>query len=150
LVAVGGDKGKMRLEMQEYLESEGLVALTAQHPTAFVADNASVGVGSQILAHAMVCVEVRIGRSCIINTGASVDHECHLDDGVHICPGARLAGCIEVGRFAMIGTGAVVLPRLKIGEGALVGAGAVVTKDVAAYTVVAGNPARVLRRVTPD
>ena len=50
-------------------------------------------------------------------------------------------------RRASIGSGAVVLCGVTIGEGALVGAGAVVTKDVEPYTVVAGNPARELRKI---
>lgn len=148
LVAVGGDRGRDRIEIQEYLQSYGLVALTARHPTAFVAGNAQVGAGSQILAHASVCVEAVLGRACIVNTGAIVDHECRLGDGVHIAPGAHLAGCVEVGRYAMVGTGAVVLPRVKIGEGAIVGAGAVVLKDIPAGAVAVGNPARILRKGT--
>lgn len=147
LVAIGGDKGKDRIAIQEVLESSGLGALVAKHPTAFIADDVKISAGSQILAHASVCVETVIGRGCIINTGAIVDHEGYIEDGVHICPGAHLAGCVEVGRYSMIGTGAVVLPRIKIGEGSIIGAGAVVTKDVPPYTVVAGNPARILREV---
>jgi len=50
-----------------------------------------------------------------------------------------------VRRQASIGTGAVILGGITIGEGAIVGAGSVVTRDVAAHTTVAGNPARVLR-----
>lgn len=50
-----------------------------------------------------------------------------------------------VRRGASIGSGAVILSNIEIGEGALVGAGSVVTKDVPARTVVAGNPARILR-----
>jgi acetyltransferase-like isoleucine patch superfamily enzyme len=46
---------------------------------------------------------------------------------------------------ASIGTGATILPKTCIGENAIVGAGSVVTKDVPAYAVIAGNPARVLR-----
>jgi len=52
LVAIGGDKGRERVEMQQYLESFGLVALRAIHPTAFVAGDARIGPGSQILAGA--------------------------------------------------------------------------------------------------
>jgi sugar O-acyltransferase (sialic acid O-acetyltransferase NeuD family) len=144
LVAIGGDKGRDRLMIQDFLIANGLKALSAKHRTAFVADSAELGAGSQILAQTAVCVEVRLGRACIVNTGATVDHECVLGDGVHICPGAHLAGCVEAGNYATIGTGAVVLPRIRIGEGAVVGAGAVVTKDVAPNTVVAGNPARPL------
>lgn len=54
---------------------------------------------------------------------------------------------ITVGDYAWIGAGAVILPGVTIGEGAVVAAGAVVTKDVAARTIVAGNPARPLRSV---
>ncbi len=143
LVAIGGDKGRDRVEIQRFLESAGLVAHVAVHLTAFVADDAVIGRGSQICAQAAVCTLARLGDGCIVNTAASVDHECQLGDGVHIMPGARLAGCITVGSYATIGTNATILPRLRIGEGAMVGAGAVVTKDVPAGAVVVGNPARV-------
>ena len=53
----------------------------------------------------------------------------------------------RVCRRAAIGSGAVILCGVTIGEGALVGAGSVVTKDVEPYTVVAGNPARLLRKI---
>lgn len=49
-----------------------------------------------------------------------------------------------------MGSGATILPGVNIGEGAMVGAGAVVTKDVPAFTVVVGNPARVVRAVNDD
>lgn len=143
LVAVGGDRGAERVAVQAYLESKGLTAPVVWHKTAFVAADARIGAGSQILAQAAVCVEASLGKACIVNTGASVDHECRLGDGVHVGPGARLAGCVSVGAGAFIGTGAVVLPRLTIGPGAVVGAGAVVTRDVPAHAVVVGNPAHV-------
>jgi sugar O-acyltransferase (sialic acid O-acetyltransferase NeuD family) len=142
LVAIGGSRGKDRVAIQDELALRGLVPLTAKHPTAFLAEDATIGAGCQLLAASCVCVEASLGRGCIVNTGASVDHECRLGDGVHVAPGARLAGCVEVGRYAMIGLGAVVLPRVRIGEGAVVGAGAVVTKDVPPGAVVVGNPAR--------
>jgi sugar O-acyltransferase (sialic acid O-acetyltransferase NeuD family) len=145
LVAIGGEKGKDRLEIQQYLEGQGLIPLVAKHPTAFVADNVRIGVGSQILAKAAVCVQTIMGRGCIINTGAIVDHECCIGDGVHIGPGAHLAGGVKVEKYSTIHTGATVLPKKIIGQGSVVGAGAVVIEDVPSYTIVVGNPAKIIK-----
>jgi sugar O-acyltransferase (sialic acid O-acetyltransferase NeuD family) len=147
IVAIGGDRGKDRLEIQKYLASHKLLPIVAQHSTAFVATGVTIGLGSQILAHATVCVETVIGEGCIINTAASIDHECKIGNGIHICPGVTMAGSVEVEDYATIGTGAIILPRIKIGKGAIIGAGAVVLRDVLPHTVVVGNPARVLRHL---
>lgn len=58
----------------------------------------------------------------------------------------RRAARVRIGHDVWIGHGAIVLPGVSIGDGAVIGAGAVVTKEVAPYTVVAGSPARMLRR----
>lgn len=147
IAAIGGARGRARLDIHALFSAHGLVVPTLLHPRSYVAGNAAVGEGSQVLAHAVVAAEAVLGRGCIVNTSASVDHECALADGVHVGPGATLAGCVSVGECAFIGAGAVVLPRVSIGDGAIVGAGAVVTRDVAAGMVVYGNPAKAVRVV---
>jgi hypothetical protein len=57
---------------------------------------------------------------------------------------------VHIGHDVWIGHGAIVLPGRNIGTGAVVAAGAIVTKDVPAYTIVVGNPARIIRRRFPD
>jgi sugar O-acyltransferase (sialic acid O-acetyltransferase NeuD family) len=145
VVAIGGGRGRDRLERQQFLHSHGIGTLRAVHPRAFVACTACLGAGSQVLAGATVSVEVVTGEACIVNTAASVDHECSLGVGVHIGPGATLAGCVEVGDFSFVGTGAVVLPGVRIGRDVVVGAGALVTKDVRDGVIVVGAPARIMR-----
>jgi acetyltransferase-like isoleucine patch superfamily enzyme len=56
-------------------------------------------------------------------------------------------GDVVIERDAWIGAGAIILPNVTIGEGSIVGAGSVVTKSVPPLTIVAGNPARVIRQV---
>ncbi|WP_336486987.1 chloramphenicol acetyltransferase [Methylobacterium nigriterrae] len=62
----------------------------------------------------------------------------------------RRARPVTLGHDVWIGHGAVVLPGRTVGTGAVVGAGAIVTRDVAPYTIVVGNPARPLRRRFPE
>ena len=149
LVAIGGEHGEARLDIHRYVASHGLVPLTAVHPSAFVAADATLGPGCQVLAQAAVAVECRLGTACIVNTAATIDHEGWLGDGVHIAGGAKLAGAVRVEDFATVYTGAVVVPRVTIGTGAVVGAGAVVLHDVAPWAVVAGNPAKVIGMRAP-
>jgi sugar O-acyltransferase (sialic acid O-acetyltransferase NeuD family) len=146
-VAIGGDKGRHRLAIADYLLGNNLIEQSIIHPSAYIAHDATLDAGAQILASSTVCTHVKIGRQVIINTSASVDHDCVIHDGVHVGPGACLAGAITIGKNAFIGAGAVILPHLEIGENAVVGAGAVVTKSVPANQVVAGNPARYLNQV---
>ena len=144
VVAIGGDKGNDRIEISDKLCSKGLEAITIIHNTAHVASSSIVGIGSQILAMSVISEEIKIGKQVIVNTSASIDHECVVNDGAHIMPGATLAGCITIGECAMVGTNATILPGIKIGKFARVGAGAVVTRDVEPYTTVVGSPAKKL------
>ena len=140
-VAIGNPHGRVRIRLHDLLVKEGLTPVTVVHPTAWVADNATIGSGSQILAGAVIAPEARIGRQCIINTNASVDHEDVLEDGVEVAPGATLCGLVHVGVNAWICAGATVLPHIRIGADAIVGAGAVVMKDVPDGITVVGIPA---------
>ena len=145
-IAVGGARGQDRQQLFTDLLNRKLRPMTIVHSRAFVASNAVLGLGSQILAQSAVAAEATLGRSVIVNTAASVDHECVIHDYAHLAPGARLGGEVEVGPGAFIGMGALVLPRIKIGAFAIVGAGAVVTRDVPDGAIVVGSPARPIEK----
>ncbi|MGH8147748.1 MAG: acetyltransferase [Rhodanobacteraceae bacterium] len=144
-VAIGGMHGEERVERMQWLDDRGYRPFVVVHTRAFVASDAVLAAGCQVMALGAVCTGTKLGRAVIVNTKASIDHDCAIGDGVHIAPGATLAGEVDVGEFAFVGTGAVVLPRVRIGTRAIIGAGAVVTCDVGDAATVAGNPARILR-----
>jgi acyl-[acyl carrier protein]--UDP-N-acetylglucosamine O-acyltransferase len=77
-----------------------------------------------------------------VNTGATVDHECVIEDFAHIAPGVHLGGRVTVGRGALVGIGSSAVQCVRIGEWATVGAGAAVVRDVPSHTRVLGVPAR--------
>lgn len=145
VVSIGNPHGRVRLELSSYLAGFGVRPATVVHPTAWVDRTAKVGEGSQIMAGALVLAEARVGRHCIVNTKASVDHECVLADGVELAPGATLCGLVNCGVNAWICAGATILPRIRIGADAIVGAGGLVRQDVNDSEVVVGLPARLLK-----
>jgi sugar O-acyltransferase (sialic acid O-acetyltransferase NeuD family) len=147
-VAIGGTHGLARLSIHTYLVSKGLKSYSCKHKTAYISDSALLSDGVQILANTSICARVNLGKQVIINTSASIDHECQIQDGVHIAPGAKLAGRVIVEKNAFIGVGAIILPHIRIGTGAVVGAGAVVTKSIPPYSVAVGNPARIIKTIT--
>ena len=145
--AIGGHKGKDRIAILDIFHERDIPTPSLIHRTAFVAFDAQIGQGCQILANSAVCTHVQLGDGVIVNTAASIDHDCQIADGAHIGPGATLAGEVKIGACSFVGAGAVILPRLTIGDGSIVGAGATVTRDVAPGKIVIGNPARTLKSI---
>jgi acetyltransferase-like isoleucine patch superfamily enzyme len=89
--------------------------------------------------------ETVLGENVIINTGATVDHDCKIDSFASIAPGCTLGGNVTLGAFAALSLGAKVVHNKKIGIHTVVGAGSVVLNDIADYKIAYGSPCRVIR-----
>ena len=133
---------KARKAVFEIYKAKGFTFATIVHPSAVVAPDVVLGEGCQIMAGAIIQPGSRIGMNVIVNTKASVDHDCIISDHVHISPGATLSGGVTIGRMAHIGAGATIIQRIRIGDNCLVFAGSVVIDDVPTETQVLGVPAR--------
>lgn len=96
------------------------------------------------------CAEVHIGDHVMIGPAVQLYTAAHLLEAEARNQGLEVAKPIEVHDNVWIGGGAILLPGVTIGRNAVVGAGAVVPRSVPASTVVAGNPARVVRRLDPQ
>lgn len=119
----------------------------AIHPTAIVSHTAIIGEGTVVMQGVIVQACTRIGKHCIINTGASVDHECIVEDFVHISPHATLCGNVHVGEGSWVAAGTVVLPGVKIGKWSVIGAGSVVSKDIPDGVLAVGNRCKVIKKL---
>jgi acetyltransferase-like isoleucine patch superfamily enzyme len=132
----------------------------------------AIGDETKIGAFVEIQKNARIGRRCKISShtficeGVTVEDQVFIGHGVTFVNDAypratTAAGELQtandwtveptlVRKGASIGSGATILSKVVIGEGAIVGAGSVVTRDVPSHAIVAGNPARILRRVRTD
>ena len=115
------------------------------HTSAQVGGTVHLGEGTVVMANVVINNSGKIGKNCILNTASIIEHDCVLEDFVHISPNATLAGGVSVGEGSHIGANAVVIPGVKIGKWAVVGAGAVILKDIPDYAVVVGNPGKIIK-----
>lgn len=148
IVAVGHNI--KRSEIFQRLMSLGGVPKSVIHPRTIISKMSRISEGTVVCAGVVVNPGTHVGRNCILNTSASIDHDCEVGDHVHICPGVTFAGSVSVGEYTMIGTGSVVLPGVKIGERSVVGAGSVVVKDIPSGVVAYGNPAKARRELRAE
>ncbi len=142
IVAIGDNAG--RAAVASLLASQGWRFVSAVHPGASLGRGSRVAPGCVIMAGCVINSDSDIAAHAIINTSATIDHDCRIGEAVHIAPGCHLCGGVSVGRASFLGVGATVTPGVKIGSDAVVAAGACVIRDVADGARVSGVPARPL------
>ena len=139
-IAIGNNA--TREKIQEKLEVEGVSIPVLIHPTAVIGEQVEFGAGTAVMAGAIINCCTTIGKGCIINTGATIDHDNFIEDYVHISPGVHTAGTVKIGKGTWLGVGSKVSNNLNITNGCKVGAGAVVVKDITEAGTYVGVPAR--------
>lgn len=124
-------------------------------PGAVIREMVGIGDNAIIMMGAVINIGASIGSGTMIDMGVVIGGRVKVGNMCHIGAGSVLAGVIEppsaqpvvVEDDVLIGANAVVLEGVRIGKGSVVAAGAVVVEDVPEYTVVAGTPARVIKKV---
>lgn len=139
-VAIGNPVVRQRIS--ERLEEAGKRIAILIHPRAIIAENVSIGIGSVVVAGAVINPYATVGKGCIVNTCASVDHDCKVGDYVHIAVGSHLCGTVFVGNGTWIGAGATVSNNVSICSDCMIGAGAVVIKNIEQPGTYVGIPAK--------
>lgn len=138
-VAIGNADVRKRLT-KLYNNRKQIVLI---HPNAVIASDVKIGEGSVVMAGAVINPGVKIGKGCIVNTSSSIDHDCIVDDYVHIAVGAHLCGTVHIGEKTWIGAGATVSNNIDICDECMIGAGAVVINDIYKCGTYVGVPARI-------
>ncbi len=138
--------GRRRLRVEEGVAMGMVPAPVVLHASAVASPSARLGSGTVVGALVAIASHVVAGAQFLANRACSVGHDCRLGDFCTVGPGATLCGACRLEDGVFVGAGAVLRPGVRVGRNAVIGAGAVVVRDVAPGEVVAGNPARVIRR----
>lgn len=123
------------------MEQRGHRFATLVHPSSVVSRRTGLGEGSSVDAGCVIAGFSEIGPHVRIGRCASIGHHTQVGRCSTVHPGVTVAGQCRIGTQVTLGMGAVVLDGITIGDGAVIAAGSVVTRDVAARSLVAGNPA---------
>ncbi|MBO4266274.1 MAG: acetyltransferase [Lachnospiraceae bacterium] len=135
-----------RRELSERLKRNGINEACVVLSSRFNPCYSSVGPGTIIHEDAYISVDSKVGKGCLINKGALVGHDCTVGDYSVLSPRCTLGGFVSVGENTFIGSGANIRDRVSIGSNSIIGIGSVVVDDVEDNSVVAGNPARFIRK----
>lgn len=140
IIGIGNNKTRQQLAQ----ELQGWEWLGVVHPTAYVHPSVIIGPGTVLCAGSVVQPDAILGAHVIVNTGATVDHDCRVGNFVHLAPGTHLAGFVVVEEGAFLGIGAVVIPGVRVGAWTVVGAGGVVVQNLPPHITAVGVPAKPL------
>ena len=139
-VAIGANSTRYRLSIAAI--KQGYQLVNAISPQAIISPTVKLGVGVAVMAGVVINADAMIDDVTIINTGATIDHDCCIGKAVHIAPQCALAGNVNVGDHSFLGIGCNVIPGIEIGENVTVGAGSAVIANIASNMKVAGIPAK--------
>ena len=146
-VFVGIGDNALRRKLFDRLEAARFELPVCIADGVFVARDARVGSGSVLCPGAIIMTGAEIGRNVVVNTNASVDHDCVVGDHSQLAASVTLAGGTKIGTNCFLGIRSATIPRVTIGANSQIMAGSLVVKDVPGDVVAGGFPAIVLKQL---
>lgn len=137
-----GDNEKRTYWYKEVIK-RNLDIINVIDKTAILSENIGIFVGKL----AIINNDARIGENVVINTKALIEHGCRIGNNVNVSTNTVLNGDVIVKENCFIGSSSVVNGQITIEKNSIIGSGTVVIRDVEKNVVMAGIPAKVIRRI---
>ena len=115
------------------------------HSSAVISSFTQIGDGTVVMPNAVIGPNSKVGNFCLINTKASIDHDCTMLDYSSLAPGAVTGGRVTIGRRSVISIGATIKHGISIGDDSLVGANSYLNQDLISNQIAYGTPAKQVR-----
>lgn len=144
-IAVGDNAIRERIYNELQAKHENLNFPSLVHASATVSSFASVGDGTVVMPQAVIGPNSKVGKFCLINTQASIDHDCVMLDYSSLAPAAVTGGAVVIGTRSAVSMGATIKNGVKIGNDSVVGANSYLNKDLPDNQLAYGTPAKQVR-----
>ncbi len=118
-----------RNEVFKKIKKNGFSIPNLIHPFSYVAEDAILGEGIQIMAGAIIQTKVSIGDNCIINSRASIDHNSLIGKNTHVAPSSCICGDVHIGSDSYIGAGAIIIQGVKLRKNSFIKAASLVIEN---------------------
>lgn len=142
IISIGNNK--IRKRISKTINKELFCKLI--HPSSIIDNSTFIDIGTVVMAGTVINSSTKIGKHCIINTASSIDHDCVIEDYVHISPNSTLCGNSRIGEGSHVGAGSVIIQSVTVGRNVIIGAGSVVISDVPDNVTIVGNPGKIIKK----
>lgn len=142
---IGIGNPQIRANLGQQCSVANLELGIALHPSAIISPAVQIGQGVVVEAGSVLSDNPIIGRNVWIGLAAMISHDTSIGENSSIGGRAAVGADVIIGEEVMVGMGAVIQSGKKVGSFSIVGSGANVVHDVPDYSVVVGNPAKVIK-----
>lgn len=129
-----------KISDNHYLEFPNLI-----DPSVMMSERIDMGKGNLICASNILTVDIQIGDFNIINWDCTIGHDVRMASYITLYPSVNISGCVTIGSFCEIGTGAQIIQGKNIVNNVIIGAGSTVVKDLRESGTYVGIPARKMK-----
>jgi sugar O-acyltransferase (sialic acid O-acetyltransferase NeuD family) len=135
---------QIKLQIVEGLTSKGADFITFVHPSVIMGYNVIIGKGTVICPNCILTCDINIGNFVTININATIGHDVSIGDGCTIQPLSSISGSVKLCKGVEVGSHGCLMPQRQVGNFAKIGAGSLVINNVKPLTTVLGVPAKKL------
>lgn len=146
-VAISIGNPTIKKSIIEKIHNPKVTYPTLIHPSVWIGDSkyVEIGKGGIFCAGVMITTNIVIKNFVILNLQCTVGHDTVIYDYAAFMPSVNISGEVTIGEGVYIGTGAKIINQIEIGKYTVVGAGAVVAKSLPAYCTAVGIPAKAIK-----
>lgn len=144
-IAVGDNAAREQIHNRLVADHPDVMFPVLIHASATISCFTEIGAGTVVMPHAVIGPNTSIGKFCILNTRASIDHDSRMADYSSLAPGVVTGGTVCVGTRSAVSIGATVKHGVSIGDDCVIGANSYLNRDLSACHVAYGTPARIIR-----